>query len=85
MGFLRAFLISLKIIKSIIILDIQNKLCYIVCNKYERRFMENTSFTIRDFPIELYRKFKARCAEEGWTLKEGFIRLVKAFLEGKLK
>lgn len=45
--------------------------------------METTSFTIKGFPLELYRRFKGRCAERGWSVKEGLINLVRDFLEGK--
>lgn len=45
--------------------------------------METTSFTIKEFPQELYRKFKAKCAERGWSIKEGLINLVRDFVEGK--
>jgi len=43
--------------------------------------MRTTSFTIKGFPFELYRKFKARCAEKGWTMKETLINLITKFVE----
>lgn len=45
--------------------------------------MELTSFTIKGFPLELYRKFKSKCAGKGWTVKEGILQLMKKFVGEK--
>lgn len=37
---------------------------------------------IKDMPDELKRKFKAKCAENGFTLKEVLMRLMEASING---
>lgn len=41
------------------------------------------NYTIKEFPDDIWKKFKAKCALEGVTIKDKLLQLIKEFISKK--
>lgn len=71
------------ILKIIVFVYLTIKTINTIFNLNKKKDSIMATYTIKDFDDSLWRKFKAKCAMEGISIRDKLIQLIREFVEKK--